>query len=124
VLLLRNEGVIEMFPSIADTFVAMTIQSPSESAAFLKDMRDKTATLVEKGIEADMLNPQAFQQALSKAIGSAADGVVNQNGEIDYHKLDQLMGGIAESKRQEFALADKMVNRLQNFNDSLFSIQL
>lgn len=51
-------GVLLMIPSITSTFMAMTSANANESAAFLKDMRDKTLTLVEKALDADMLNPE------------------------------------------------------------------
>lgn len=102
--------------------MAMTTSTPSESAAFLKDMRDKTLMLVEKSLDANMLDPQKFQQGLNKAIGSAANGVVNDAGEIDYNKLDQLMGGLAASKRQEYAMATAMIDHHQNEVSQLFDL--
>lgn len=91
-------------PTAASTFMAMTNLSPSESAAFLKNLRDQTNELVKEGIDSKQLNPYQFQSALSEAFGSEALGIVSPMGKIDYEKLDILMGGSAEIARQKTAI--------------------
>lgn len=90
-------------PSVASTLIAMTNLSPSESAAFLKNLRDQTNNIVKQGVETKELNPYQFQSALSQTFGTEALGIVDPMGIIDYTKLDILMGGSADIERQNTA---------------------
>ena len=80
-------------PSAAQTVMAMTTLSPSESALFLKLLREQTREVVQKSIASNKVNPYDFQQSLSEALGDNVAGIINAMGELNGEKLDALLGG-------------------------------